>query len=320
MRGRRSSCSRPSPSDTSSPPIGRYPRKPCVRAHFGRLGNSRSAARYHETPKRNAHLAPQVILFLSCPTAVSIKDTCTTRPLIGGVADNVGAATRRSIARVTGDDTDRGRRRRDPSGPRGRPPKDASAREVTRLEAIARMRGEVLALRERRLHVAGDRRDGVEQGLSRDGGDAQHRAVEEGRRSTAPRPRDRRARGGERPGCRIAARSQPWGARRVACREGGAAPSSRRPLKRRRKARADRSRSRTCNRAGSWCAKTARFEGALHGTEHLLGGWREGRRGQIHGQHGAARLPAGQGRSHAVRGVGHQQPGRLQGVSGGASV
>ena len=28
------------------------------------------------------------------------------------------------------------------------PPKDASAREVTRLEAISRMRGEVLALRE----------------------------------------------------------------------------------------------------------------------------------------------------------------------------
>ena len=29
------------------------------------------------------------------------------------------------------------------------PPKDASAREVTRLEAISRMRGEVMALRER---------------------------------------------------------------------------------------------------------------------------------------------------------------------------
>ncbi len=41
------------------------------------------ATRNHKTPKRDAHMAPQVIVFLSCPSVVSIKDTCTTRPAIG---------------------------------------------------------------------------------------------------------------------------------------------------------------------------------------------------------------------------------------------
>ena len=75
------------------------------------------------------------------------------------------------------------------------PPKDASAREVTRLEAISRMRGEVMALRERgytwqelaemvsskgcRVTAATLRTE-----LSRKGG------------ASKPRVRDRRARGG----------------------------------------------------------------------------------------------------------------------------
>ena len=149
MRGRRSARSRPSPSDKASAPIrtNRENTREC--GQFRRCSNSRPATSNHETLKRDAHMAPQVIVILSCPTEVSIKDTCATRPLIGGVAEGVGAATLRSAARVTGDDTGRGSRRRDPSRPRRR---TCQGRERARVDAVGgdlRMRGDVMALRER---------------------------------------------------------------------------------------------------------------------------------------------------------------------------
>ena len=42
-----------------------------------------------------------VIVFLSCPTVVPIKDTSTTRSLIGRVAENVEGATRPIYRRLT---------------------------------------------------------------------------------------------------------------------------------------------------------------------------------------------------------------------------
>lgn len=140
------------------PSIARNQQNAWPRAQFRARSNFCRATRNQTTPKRDAHIAPQVIVFLSCPTSVSIKDTWTTRPSIGGIAETVGAATGRTIARVTGDNTDRGRRRRDPSRSRRRA---SQGREGTRGDAVGsdishawRGHGAPRAW----LHVAGGRR------------------------------------------------------------------------------------------------------------------------------------------------------------------
>ena len=74
------------------------------------------------------------------------------------------------------------------------PPKDESAREVTRLEAIARMRGEIVALRER-----GYSWDEVAEMVSGKGcrvTAATLRTELSRKGASKPKPRDRRTRGG----------------------------------------------------------------------------------------------------------------------------
>ena len=122
------------------------------------------------------------------------------------------------------------------------PPKDASAREVTRLEAISRMRGEVMALRE-----GGYTWQEIAEMVSSKGCrvTAATLSTEMLRKpgTSKTKPRDRRARGGGGQDS-IAARSPPWGVRRHRPRR-RARLRRRRPLKRRRKARPDRSRPLT---------------------------------------------------------------------------
>jgi hypothetical protein len=108
------------------------------------------ATRNHETLKRDAHMPPQVIVFLSCPTAVSAKRTTSTRPSQAVVAVEVSS---RNLSQVRPSQLAMALTVAAVDAIRERlaaiPEKDGAERKVTRLEAIARMTDEILGLRKR---------------------------------------------------------------------------------------------------------------------------------------------------------------------------
>jgi hypothetical protein len=71
VRRRSSSRFHPSPTDTSTLPTASNQQNAWPCAQFRLQSDFRRATRNQETPKRDAHIALQVIVFLSCPSVAS---------------------------------------------------------------------------------------------------------------------------------------------------------------------------------------------------------------------------------------------------------